>query len=941
MKYFYTLMALMLWFTYSIFAQLPLSTTVPVTEDFNSIGISSTASLPPNWKVDKQANVRTTGTWSAATSSTERAGSRYLASNAGNGVYNFGAPDSLSSERAIGFLSSSSATKSGNLYVHLVNSATTTLSGVKISYKVEKYRKGSNTAGFMIQLYYSFDGVNFTTAGDDFLVNFSADGATEGYETVPGDSVVITDKVLPVSLPKDSSLYLCWNYSVRSGITTSFSQALAIDDISILGIVNEIDNPPTISTVTSNKKVPLATEDLVVQASITDDNSVSGAYLLYRINQQVIDSVAMSVVTGTTYSATLNQSLYNDGDFVEYAVAATDNAGQYSVTAFNGFLAGVTPISKLKEVDINGVPKYRNYYARTTGVATIGSGIFQTSHLEVFLQDTTGGIDLFKSGAGSFEIVKGNSYTVVGIIDHYNGKTEIIPDNVSDITDNGISQLPEPVTITIAQLLSSFQQSEQLEGSLIRLVDVAVVEGTWPRSTAFSNVTVSDDGGTSTLTLRANSVTGGTTQPQGLFDVVGILVQYDNSSPYTSGYQIMPRALIDFYASIAASVVGNGTITPSGIQKVSFGSSIRFLFAPHDSTKLDSVLVNGVKIDSTEGYTFSDINSNATIVAYFSSKNQKILATSNQYGTIIPSGEVFVPYGGSQQFMLVPNAHCKFDSLLVDGVKVDSTESYTFINVTADHTIEAYFSPIGFVITASANEFGSITPSGSVVVPAGGNQRFEFMPNEHCVFDSLLVDGVLVDSTTSYTFENVTTNHTIQAYFSLQRFTIIATAYGEGTITPSGSVVVPYGGSQVFTIVPHTNHKIDSVVVDGIKVDSTNSYTFSNVQANHTIAVYFSLITGVDELLAHLPHELKLYPGFPNPFNPATYIQFTVEKTDVTVAEVYNVLGQKVATLFNETAEAGRLYKVRFEASHLPSGVFYVLLQNAGKRAIQKVMLLK
>ena len=70
-------------------------------------------------------------------------------------------------------------------------------------------------------------------------------------------------------------------------------------------------------------------------------------------------------------------------------------------------------------------------------------------------------------------------------------------------------------------------------------------------------------------------------------------------------------------------------------------------------------------------------------------------------------------------------------------------------------------------------------------------------------------------------------------------YTITATAGANGSITPSGAVGVAAGGSQTFTISPSSGYVIDTLKVDGLEVTATTSYTFSDVNANHTIEVTF------------------------------------------------------------------------------------------------------
>lgn len=87
-------------------------------------------------------------------------------------------------------------------------------------------------------------------------------------------------------------------------------------------------------------------------------------------------------------------------------------------------------------------------------------------------------------------------------------------------------------------------------------------------------------------------------------------------------------------------------------------------------------------------------------------------------------------------------------------------------------------------------------------------------------------------------------------------------------------------------------------------------------------------------------NTFELYPNFPNPFNPTTNIRYSIaEHVDVSL-QVYNVLGQRVATLVNTTQTAGQ-YTVAFDASSLASGVYVYRLQAGGKVITRKMLLIK
>jgi hypothetical protein len=89
-----------------------------------------------------------------------------------------------------------------------------------------------------------------------------------------------------------------------------------------------------------------------------------------------------------------------------------------------------------------------------------------------------------------------------------------------------------------------------------------------------------------------------------------------------------------------------------------------------------------------------------------------------------------------------------------------------------------------------------------------------------------------------------------------------------------------------------------------------------------------------------LPFEYALDQNYPNPFNPVTTIQFSLEKPGKTVLEIYNVLGQKVATLVDGELSAGA-YRYQWNASGMASGVYFYRLRSDNFVATKKMLLVK
>ncbi|MDD4847440.1 MAG: C25 family cysteine peptidase [Bacteroidales bacterium] len=195
-----------------------------------------------------------------------------------------------------------------------------------------------------------------------------------------------------------------------------------------------------------------------------------------------------------------------------------------------------------------------------------------------------------------------------------------------------------------------------------------------------------------------------------------------------------------------------------------------------------------------------------------------------------------------------------------------------------------------YTITATVGENGTISPEGVIDVVEGNSQTFTITPNEGYKIEDILVDGQSVGAVNTYTFNNVTANHTIAASFSIISHIITATAGENGTITPEGEVSVEDGASQTFTFTPNTNFEVADVLVDGASVGIVDEYTFENVTEDHTIAVNFIEKTTIAETVAN---NYSVYP------NPAT-TRVLVKGDNMKNVMVYNVVGQLIETIIVE-----------------------------------------
>lgn len=337
------------------------------------------------------------------------------------------------------------------------------------------------------------------------------------------------------------------------------------------------------------------------------------------------------------------------------------------------------------------------------------------------------------------------------------------------------------------------------------------------------------------------------------YHIVNVMVNgvsYDEIPQWLTEYITDPQTIVITFAlneyDITTMIHGNGTVSPGAHVVYDLNSSYVFIATPDQGYHFSQILRNNVSLpiadpEATFTDTIAPVLNNYNYVAYVVPNIYTVTATAGANGTIDPYGAQNYEYGATPTFTVIPDAGYQIDEVLVDGVEVELTDNaYTFEALTGNHTITATFTQVNFTITASAGNNGTINPSGEVTVAYGSMPTFAIAPAPGYEIADVTVDGVSVGAVSTYAFEPVTADHTINATFSKINLTITASASANGTITPSGNVTVEYGNAQTFTVAANDGYEVDYVLVDGESVALTNnSYTFNNVTENHAIFVVF------------------------------------------------------------------------------------------------------
>ncbi len=114
-------------------------------------------------------------------------------------------------------------------------------------------------------------------------------------------------------------------------------------------------------------------------------------------------------------------------------------------------------------------------------------------------------------------------------------------------------------------------------------------------------------------------------------------------------------------------------------------------------------------------------------------------------------------------------------------------------------------------------------------------------------------------------------------------------------------------------------------------------------QAGHNedfMAVKYSQTVGVAQVSSHIPERFSLSQNYPNPFNPVTNIEFRISKSGFVSLKVFDLLGKELTTLVSSNLTPG-FYKYDFDASGLPSGVYFYQLSAGDFTETKKLTVVK
>jgi len=377
--------------------------------------------------------------------------------------------------------------------------------------------------------------------------------------------------------------------------------------------------------------------------------------------------------------------------------------------------------------------------------------------------------------------------------------------------------------------------------------------------------------------ITATSGNGGSINPSGNVAVIGGTNQSFTLTPNT-GYEFdtltidgvpstTPVGSYTFYTvnanhtihvtwrikvlTVTSSTGNNGSINPLGVTNVNYGGSQSYVMTPvNNNYVIDTLLVDGVSssymvnIDGTYSYNFTNVTTNRTIHVTWKIKQWVITATLNGSGSLNPIGTVNVNHGANQTFTFSAASGYTIVSVLIDGTNdpvAVASGTYTFTNVTANHTIVVNISSLQYTITLTANPVGSSTLYGAGTFNAGSSRTISATVGVAYNWQGWYENNSLVTSSTSYGPFTLNSNRTFEARSTAKVFTIQGGIAGNTGLPGNNGVIVYYtinGGA--------TQSVTSGAITSGL-------YFIQNVPYGANVVIWGQTLTGRSSTVSTTP----------------------------------------------------------------------------------------
>jgi hypothetical protein len=330
-------------------------------------------------------------------------------------------------------------------------------------------------------------------------------------------------------------------------------------------------------------------------------------------NNNVVVTISGLTTPDTSAALTI------DGNY-SFTVSTAASSGALTAISPASTAYVVIPIANIRDQDANGVPLDLNKKVAIQGICT-EENFNSPTQTSGYIQSASGGMNIF-SGSVASPLVRGNDYIVFGNVIQFNGLSEITFSSAANAIFNlGAATAPTPEVVTLTTLLAA---PESYEGKLVRINTLSLAAGESDTWQSLAAITLTD--GALNIDARIPIGSSATTAPFYPISIIGIFNQFDNSSPFDSGYQITPRDNNDVISSnppfltwatgAPYNLTGNDALFDADPDKDGVPNGIEFISGSNPTDASDAALSSPtLVIDGAPGARNATITYRSTSIS--------------------------------------------------------------------------------------------------------------------------------------------------------------------------------------------------------------------------------------------------------------------------------------------------------------------------------------